>query len=450
MGFSLLKILSFANLAGFLFCILFLKGDKNRRYIQYILLAYPLMALFVIPMADGFDLITILFVLFFYRKRQVNLYNGAVYTILFAVLMISIGIGLFVSDFKGPELLHELIAIGTIFAFAKILIDECLYDIHFFYDVVKYLKITLITSLLFLCCQFVFGIEFALIKTYNPNIILADAIRYPSFLSDPQTYSQFLAVSSFLFLIRDYRDEKFNKLNYVFVMLSIVAILVAGGRAGLAGWALGMLLVVLFGSSTYRWSIIGAGAGLYVIAMQFQDKFAFFKRGTDVDETYEFRHGIWMDAWNIFLKFPFVGIGLSNYSSYVAVHNPDQVWIIDNEFVYFDHPENGFLKILTELGAIGFICIFGMILISMIRSFVYYLISKDTSLILLIAAVLSWMVGFYTTYSFGDVRIKLLIVNLVCLLITSRQRLEAIYDITNPEEEISPESAATETHVEPA
>ena len=154
MGFSLLKILSFANLAGFLFCILFLKGDKNRRYIQYILLAYPLMALFVIPMADGFDLITILFVLFFYRKRQVNLYNGAVYTILFAVLMISIGIGLFVSDFKGPELLHELIAIGTIFAFAKILIDECLYDIHFFYDVVKYLKITLITSLLFLCCQF--------------------------------------------------------------------------------------------------------------------------------------------------------------------------------------------------------------------------------------------------------------------------------------------------------
>ena len=67
----------------------------------------------------------------------------------------------------------------------------------------------------------------------------------------------------------------------------------------------------------------------------------------------------------------------------------------------------------------------------MVRSFLYYLFSKDTSLILLIAAVLSWMVGFYSTFSFGDTRIKLMIVTIICLMITSRQRLEAMYDEAN-------------------
>lgn len=435
MGLSFLKILGILNILGFLLAILFTKGDKNRLYIKYILLSYPLLSLFVIPMADGFDIITIVFILFFHRKRQVQLYNGAIYTTMFGLLALVILTGLFLGGQFGSETMHECIAFLSIFAFAKILIDECLYDQYFFYNVLYYLKITLVVSFFFLGGQILFGVEaVSLIKTFNPNIMLADATRYPSFLSDPQTYSQFLAALSFICMIRDPREEKFNKLNYVFVVFALVSILMAGGRAGLLGWTLGMTVVVLFGNASYRYALVIAIIALYVIAVNFGDNFAIFKRSGDMSETYEFRHGIWMDALTIFQKNPFFGIGLGNYANYVEIHHPDQFLLIDNEPVYFDQPESGYLKFLTELGGLGFISIFIFILVPMIRSFIYYLISKDTSLILLIAAVLSWMVGFYSTYSFGDTRIKLMIVTLLCLLITSRQRLEAIYDDMHEDE----------------
>lgn len=449
---SVLKILAILNILLFLGIILFYRGDKNRLFIKYILLSFPLLSLFVVPMMDGFDIITIIFGLFFYRKRDVQLYNGAIYTILFSALLVVIATGLILSGQYGTDTLHEIIAVFTMLGFAKILIDECLHDPYFFYKAIGYLKITLVASFVFLAGQFVFGVErFSLIKTMNPNIILADAVRYPSFLSDPQTYSQFLAALSFTCLIKDPREEKFNKLNYVLVVMALVSIMVAGGRAGLMGWALGMSLVVMFGNASYRYALVTAIIAMYFIAINFQDKFAIFKRGGDLNETYEFRHSIWMDALTIFQKHPFFGIGFGNYANYVSVHHPDQVWVIDNEPLYFDQPESGYLKFLTELGGLGFICIFGLILIPMIRSFVYFLISKDTSLILLIAGILAWMVGFYSTYSFGDTRIKLMIVTLVSLLISSRQRLEAIYDeMTAGDETEENDMIPTETHESPA
>jgi O-antigen ligase len=143
-----------------------------------------------------------------------------------------------------------------------------------------------------------------------------------------------------------------------------------------------------------------------------------------MEETYDFRYAIWQDAIDIFMKNPFFGIGLGNYSNYVSVHNPDQVWVVDNEFVYFDHPESGYLKFLTELGLSGFVAIYGFILTPMIRGFFTYVKTRDLSVILLTAAVVSWMVGFWSTYSFGDVRIKILIVTILCLIITSKNRIE--------------------------
>jgi predicted membrane protein len=59
----------------------------------------------------------------------------------------------------------------------------------------------------------------------------------------------------------------------------------------------------------------------------------------------------------------------------------------------------------------------------MFNAFLVYLRTKDSSIILLISAVLSWMTGFYSTYSFGDVRLKVLIITILCLLILSKQRL---------------------------
>jgi hypothetical protein len=55
---------------------------------------------------------------------------------------------------------------------------------------------------------------------------------------------------------------------------------------------------------------------------------------------------------------------------------------------------------------------------------VYHAISvfrkvNNFNILILIAALLSWLVSFYTLYSFDDTRIKVLIVTIICFLITS-------------------------------
>jgi O-antigen ligase len=293
----------------------------------------------------------------------------------------------------------------------------------FFYEIIRCLKITLVVSFVFLCLQFVLGVQFSLSASQNPNIIISDGIRYPSFLSDPQVYSQYLAAMSFICLIKDKEGNNLKLINYVLAVLCLLAIFTAGGRAGMLGWAVGMSLMVLFSNANYRITVLVTCGILYLVAMNFGDSFAIFKRGGDMSETYDFRHGIWEDAYQIFLGQPFFGIGIGNYAKYVSVHNPDQFWLVENEFIYFDHPESGYLKFLTELGATGFVCIFLFVLLPMFNAFLVYLRTKDSSIILLISAVLSWMTGFYSTYSFGDVRLKILIITILCLLILSKRRL---------------------------
>jgi hypothetical protein len=48
-----------------------------------------------------------------------------------------------------------------------------------------------------------------------------------------------------------------------------------------------------------------------------------------------------------------------------------------------------------------------------------YYKTKDLSLLILVSALSTWLIGFYTVYSFGDIRIKLLIISIVCMLIAS-------------------------------
>jgi O-antigen ligase len=424
---SIFKILAYLNLAMFLGVMLMTKGDKRRVFIQYILLSFPILAIYIVPIMDGLDTCVYIFVILFYKKRKVSYPAGLIYWVFFSLLMISIIVGAVLSDnLNQGDYIQYAISVLTIFLFAKILIDECLEDPTFFYDVLSFLRTTLIVSFVFLCCQFVFGAEkFTLSKTINSNIVLSDAVRYPSFLSDPQVYAQFLGALSFLCFIKEPGQTKLPNKNYILIILSLVAMLTTGGRAGFLGWGAGLMLVVLFGNSRYRIAIVATCIVLYFVAYNFQDSFSIFKRSGDMEETYDFRYAIWQDAFQIFLQNPFFGIGLGNYSNYISLHNPDQVWVVDNEFVYFDHPESGYLKFLTELGASGFIAVFSLILIPLFRGFFLFVRSRDLSVILMSAAVLCWMVGFWSTYSFGDVRIKILIVTILCLLITSNNRIAA-------------------------
>ncbi|MEI2749878.1 MAG: O-antigen ligase family protein [Ferruginibacter sp.] len=225
-------------------------------------------------------------------------------------------------------------------------------------------------------------------------------------------------------MIREPGQTKLPAKNYVFLILTLIGILYTGGRAGLGGWALGFSLIVIFGNANLKLYATIVAIAMFVVIYNFKDSFSVFNRGENISDSYDFRMGIWRDAYNIFLNHPFFGIAPGNYANYVSVHNPDQFWFVENDFLYYDHPESGYLKFLTEYGAIGFVCILLLFIIPMINAFFSYLKWKDTTFLLLISAILSWMAGFYTVYSLGDVRIQIMVTAIICLMITAYKRFD--------------------------
>jgi len=425
---SVSLILSFLTVAIFLVWMFVTRDDKNRLFVQFILVAYPFLNAYILPgkfAMNGFNLLVYIFTFCFYkRRRDVHLKNkGIAFTTLFVILLVNILVGLFLAESLGDDTIRDILDFFPIFIFAKIVTDECLDDPSFFYKIIACLRITLMVAFFFLCCQFVLGVSFTLSTVQNPNMS-GDVARYPGFFSDPQVFSQYLAAMSFLCLIKNPEDERLPLLNYALLIFSVIAIMYTGGRGGLGGWAAGFFFVAMFGNSKYRTSAIITAILLFGIVYAFGDKFAVFQRGDNLNDSYEDRLSIWKDAFQIYLNNPFFGIGLGNYSNYVSVHNPDQFWMVGQEVVYYDHPESGYLKLLTELGSFGFLSFLGLIFVPIINGILLYLRKKNIAIILLIAAVLSWLVAFYTVYSLGDVRMKLLIVTLICLIITSSQRVQ--------------------------
>ena len=70
---SVLRIIAVIVFLTFLGLMFFTKGDKNKKYLQFILLAYPLLATFIIPGYLGiknFDLITWVFFIGFYKSKK--------------------------------------------------------------------------------------------------------------------------------------------------------------------------------------------------------------------------------------------------------------------------------------------------------------------------------------------------------------------------------------------
>jgi O-antigen ligase len=286
------------------------------------------------------------------------------------------------------------------------------------------MKITLVFSLVFLVFQFVFGPSFSFAKSQNINVAGGMAVRYPSFFQDPQKYAQYLSASSLLMLLLQGNGRgKSSHLGLLLCGLSMIALLFTGGRAGLGGWLMGLLIIVVLGNAQYRVAIISIAILASIFVYNFADAIPIFKRD-DLADAYAFRYAIWQDAFTIFLEHPFFGIGLGNYANYVSIHNPDQYWISDNEVTLYDHPESGYLKLLTEFGIIGFLVVIFFILKPIYAGIATYFKTKDLSLVILVSALVTWMIGFYTVYSFGDIRIKLLIISIVCMLIASSRAID--------------------------
>lgn len=424
MGLTLIHILFLLFSFLFIVVMFFTKEDRNKEFLKYIILIFPFIGVSITISYFSiavFDLVTFSFFFLFHTSKNVVLFTNGLYFKIFSILSFVICMGMILAESLTLETLHVLIQYLSIAIFAKILVDELFQDPLFFFTIVHYFKIALIASLVFLICQLIFGASFTFERGINLNVfgtVVGEAQnRLPSFFQDPQKYAQFLAATSFLFLIKDKIVSKLNWVNYLMLLLAIVALFVTGGRAAFGGWMIGILIIALLSKPQTRYILVVSFLVLGFIAYNYGENFAMLNRDSSVGDAYDFRYAIWEDAFKIFWDHPLVGIGLGNYANYVSVHNPDQFWMSENDMIFYDHPESGYLKLLTEFGAIGFIATFAFLLIPVYKATATYIKNKDMNILLLISALGSWSIGFYTVYSLSDIRIRLLIVAIVCLLI---------------------------------
>jgi O-antigen ligase len=422
---ELKNLISIFTALAFLVFILFGKEVK-RNYLLFVLFSFPLVDLFITPVSMGgfkvFDFLTATTLILSIKKPEGSLISSW-YTVSILTLVSILILGCLASEFPVPSFV-SLIQMVSVLAYSKILIDECVRDPKFIALTIRALKLSCMLSLVFLALQLIFGLGVTLYEL-NPNASKYDGlIRYPSFFQDPQKYGQFLAVSSFLFLIDASNKNTYIKSLAVFVII-IGALFSTGVRAAFSGLCAGLFLVFLFGNVRYRIAGIACLIAGAVIIIFYGDMFAMFNRGSNVNDTAEVRFAYWNAAIDIFKAHPLFGIGIGNYQQYVSYHAQDQVWEYFGTIEYMDHPESGYLKLLVELGFVCFLIILSFLIIPLVKATKAILLYKDNKTILLItAAILSWMVAFITVYSFSDVRIFLLVTTLLCLIAASYRESE--------------------------
>ena len=393
----------------------------------YILYALPLMGLLATKTSLGgfkvFDLLSIgclaLFPKTFFRGLD-SLPRSTGWLFLIFVLLLLIGS--LASEFPQTSLL-ALLQVLPAFIYCRLLVVACHTNSTFYLQVLRALRFSGCLLLVFIAVQLAVGLSFTFYPALNQNTYdpLHDTIRYPGFFHDSQASGQFLAIASFLFLYSS-RDEK--SLNQKLLHMGLFAacctgVLLSGSRSALGGLLIGMLLLLLCGGWRLQVSVLSFGilvGSLYLLA---SPSLAVLNRTENIDEDYKFRQSVWQEAWNISLDNPALGIGIGNFQSYTSIHKQELYLEIDDEIVYFDQPENGYLKVLTEIGFIGF-SIFLIFLLKPASKTLLFFFKKmlDYKVLFILASFTGWLFSFNTVYSLFDSRITIVVATLLALLIT--------------------------------
>ena len=403
-----------------------------KEYLLFILYFFP-----IIYSADSvysaFQFITFFYFVYSLRNDQPLFSNSKFGLSLYLVIVLFIGA--LASDFV-PNAILGIVKFLPIIIFIHVLISECLKDQEFVFRMISALKFTLAISLGFLLLQIVLGLDFSLTTMENPNITF-ESIRYPGIFQDPQKHAQFLSALAFISLIKKPGDLNYSKYSYYLFGGAVIALFLTGGRAALLGLILGIFFIVLFSETKIKFlGAIGIVAvGLVVISLS--EHLIVFSRGESLADSYAVRNAIWQDAYKMYFSHFWLGIGIDNYAKYVEIHAPDQFWMVGGEKVFFDHPESGYLKFLTELGTLGTLWIFAFILNAIFRGLRTFLFKvKDFNLIFLTSALLSWFLGFYSVYSLGDARMMILIATITSVLLVYAQRYDKGVLVITEEEKI--------------
>lgn len=427
MSNNLIYILPVVTLIAF-FLYIFFKGNSVQSYLVFVMLFMPVMNLKVTKEALGgwktFDIIMYLCLITLLkdflnidRKNRTNFYF--LLFLLFAIIIVISGLA---SEFPDQSFLN-FFKILPVFIFARFFVKECYIDPTFMFRAIKALKISYTIALAFLFIQWVVGLGFTFYPELGPNTFDANLnlIRYPGIFYDSQASGQYLAMGSFLYLFNAKDSSgKALAMNYVLFALAIVGIFLAGSRAAFGGFIVGLLVIFFITANRYR--IYGVFLMIAVVSAYtlISPNKGVFARAGSLSEDYLFRRSIWQKAIDISLEHPYLGIGIENYQKYVMRHAQDQyLEINEGELLYFNQPENGYLKIMVELGFTGFFIFLLFLVIPAVRGIYYKLKGwADYRISFFVASLVCFFVEFNTVYSIWDNRILLLVVSMIALIIS--------------------------------
>ncbi len=404
------------------------KGNNVQSCLTFILVLLPFMDLKITKEEWGgfkiFDFISFFCFIFLFKEFITVSLKGRniFYFFLFLFFCIIILIGGLASEFPQKSFL-ALIKTLPIFIIARFFITECQKDPSFHIKAIKALRIAYLIDLGFLVAQMIVGLRFTFYPGLATNTIdpVFHIVRYPGVFYDSQAHGQFLALGSFLFLFTE-KNAPIKKtiFNYSIFALSIAGIALAGSRAAFGGFAIGLFIVLLMAGNKYRIYgsiVIVIGLAAYIVI---SPETGVFSRTKALSEDYLYRQSIWNEALDISKKHAYLGIGSGNYQKYIMRHVQDQyIEIQDGQLVYFDQPENGYLKILVELGYLGFAIFILFLLLPLFTGIILYFKNINyKQVVFFMASLLSWIVAFNTVYSIYDYRLLLMVVSMITLIIT--------------------------------
>ncbi len=420
------------------FLNIYFRGNNVPSIILFILAFLPLMDLKITMEAWGgfkiFDAICFYSFIFLLKDfttiklKQRNNY----YLFLFVMLFFIVLFGGLASAY--PDAIYlQLVKFLPIFIFGRFLLTECLKDRFFHLKAIKAIKISYMVALCFLIIQVVIGLKFTFYPSLGQNTIdpVFHIIRYPGVFYDSQAHGQFLALGSFLFLYIERGATKRQVFfNYLFFVLAVTGIIIAGSRAAFGGFVAGLLVVFFVASRKYFfYGVLLVVLGFTTFTIVAPES-GVFDRTQNLTQDYLFRQTIWKEAFDISKEHPYLGIGSGNYQNYVRKHNQNQyLELEDGEMVYFDQPENGYLKIMVELGYFGFLIFILFMLTPLFRGFNLLIRNDiDKRAAFLMASLISWLVAFNTVYSIYDYRLLIMVTSMVALLITFPLKKHQLYE----------------------
>ncbi len=423
---KLIYILPGVALLLFAFYIYF-KGNSVSSFVLFVLFFLPFMDLKVTNEAWGgikvFDVVSVYALIFLLKEFTVINHDNpnGFYFFLFVCFASIVLLGGLASDFPSRAYLN-FFKVLPIFIFARFYLTECYKDPTFFGRSIKALKVAYLFSLSFVLIQAIVGLKFTWYPQLSPNTVdpIFKINRYPGVFYDSQASGQYLALGSFLFLyVESNASRREYLLSYLVYVLAIVGISLAGSRAAFGGFALGVVIVFFMAAKRYRVHGVVAAIAGYLIFTFISVQTGVFDRTKNISEDLIFRQSIWKEAFEISKKHPWLGIGSGNYQNYVIRHAQGQyLEVADGQLVYFDQPENGYLKIMSETGFIGFGIFVLFLLIPLFKGLIYYFKGiYDRKVAFFIASLISWAVAFNTVYSIYDYRILIMAVSMLILII---------------------------------